>query len=220
MKYNLNVMKKAELIDVLKDDFGYSDSDLVGEDGKVFTNAELKTLIEKEVEYEKEYKIKDTIVTESRRAIGDNDLITVMNGLNGSLTHRSLSTGRVWKFLEFGQTDRIPYSEIISIRNSNPKVFRDGWLIVLNPQVQEELGVKGMYQNIITPDNFDDIISKSIEELNDIIDLLPEGMKETFFSKARELYQSGKIDSKKKIDFIENKFNTSFEDNAPLSDIV
>lgn len=217
---NLNGVKKDDLINILVEEYGYSESDLKDEDGKVFTNAELRATIEREDLDEKESKQRENIIVEKRKPIGDNDLIVVMNGLGGSLTHRSQTTGRVWKFMEFGQTDKLPYSELLTIRNLNPKVFNDGWMIILNPQVQDEFGLTEMYKNILTPENIDEIFEKDDDDLRDIIRNLPKGMKSAFIVKARELYEAGKIDSRRKIDLIQEEFDISLDDNAPLSDIV
>lgn len=217
---NIKTMKKAELVNILVEDYGYDESDLKDDEGKVYTNAKLRSIILQEIEDEDSFNASEGVITAKVSPIGDNDLIVVMNGLSGALTHRSTSTNRVWKFRSFGQTDKIPYSEILSIRNNNPKVFDEGWLIVLNEQVQDELGVKEMYKNILTPDNIEKVFDKSVNDLSNFIDNLPDGMKVTFFHKARELYGQGKIDSKAMIDLIEEKFDISLEDNAPLSDIV
>lgn len=217
---NIKTMKKAELVNILVEDYGYDESDLKDDEGKVYTNAKLRSIILQEIEDEDSFNASEGVIIAKVSPIGDNDLIVVMNGLSGALTHRSTSTNRVWKFRSFGQTDKIPYSEILSIRNNNPKVFDEGWLIVLNEQVQDELGVKEMYKNILTPDNIEKVFDKSVNDLSNFIDNLPDGMKVTFFHKARELYGQGKIDSKAMIDLIEEKFDISLEDNAPLSDIV
>lgn len=214
-------LNKKELIDILVNQYGYDKEDLKDADGKPYTNAKLEAMIKQEEEDLLDAQKKDEeVVYVPKQKFKDDDLIPVMNGLDGSLTHRSLSTGRVWKFRQFGQMDKLPYSELLSIRNTNPRVFEQGWIIVLNKQIQEDFGLVELYKNILTPNNIEEVFSKSVEELNGFIDALPKGMKVTFISKARELYNSGKLDSKKMIDFIQNKFGISLEDNAPLSDKV
>lgn len=219
MSRNLNGLKKSELIDILKNDYGYIEDDLK-EDGKLYTNAKLRAIIEEEDLDEEDSERRKNMLVSERISIEDSDLITVMNGLSGSLTHRSLSTGRIWRFRSFGQTENIPYSELLTIRNNNPKVFDDCWLVILNPQVQEDFGLVDKYKNIVTPNNIDEIFKKDLDDLEVFVNNLPKGMSVTFFSIARDMYNDGKLDSIQKINFIQEKFDISFDDNAPLSDTV
>lgn len=209
-------LTKKELIQILVDEYGYEQEDI-----KLLTNAKLEGLIRQEEEDAKELEIRET-VSYVKEKFKDDDQILVMNGFSGALTHRSLSTGRVWNFTEFGQTIKFPYSELLTIRYNSPNVFNNGWLVVLNQQVQEDFGLTEIYKNILTPQNIDKVFEKNIKELEDFIDNLPKDMKVTFIAKARELYRNNdkRLDSKSLIDFIESKFGISLSDNAPLSDIV
>jgi|SRR5690606_6527633 len=220
MARNLKGLNKSELTKILVEEYGYDKNDLKDDKGKPFTNATLQSMIRAEEEDAKQLEIEETVIKASVAPIKDDDLIVVMNGLNGALIHRSDSTGRVWRFLEFGQTDKIPYGELLRIRNLNPKVFDDGWMIVLNRQVQEEFGLVEKYKNILTPETIDEVFRKDVDELKAFVEALPEGMKVTFVTKARELYKAKKLDSMRVVDYIQNKFGISLEDNAPISDIA
>lgn len=221
MTRNLKGLNKIELTKILVDEYGYEKDDLKDEKtGKPFTNATLQSMIRQEEEDAKQLEVEETVIVAKETKIKDDDLIVVMNGLNGGLTHRSTSTGRVWRFQEFGQTDKIPYGELLRIRNNNPKVFDQGWMIILNRQIQEEFGLTEKYKNILTPENIESVFKKDLDELKEFVKGLPEGMKVTFVNKARELYQSKQLDSIRVVDFIQEEFGISLEDNAPLSDIA
>lgn len=208
-------VKKADLIKILVEEYGYEKEDI-----KMLTNGKLQAMIKQEEKDAEALENEATLVVAQDNGIKDDDQIVVMNGLDGALMHRSTRTGRSWKFMAFGQTDKIPYSELQAIRNMNERCFTEGWLIVLNKQVQEEFGLTEMYKNIITPQNIDEIFNKEVDELEAFIDALPEGHKVTFVAKARELYNAKKLDSRRVVELIENKFKFSLEDNAPLSDVV
>jgi hypothetical protein len=208
-------LSKKELINLLVESYGYDESDI-----KMFTNAKLEGMIKQEEADAEALEVEETVIIAKDKGFKDDDLIIVMNGLYSPLTHRSSSSGRIWKFSGFGQTQKIPYSEILSIRNIASVVFDEGWLIILNRQIQKDLGLIELYKNIITPENIDEIFNKSSDDLEAFIDSLPKGMKVTFISKARDLYNDKKIDSVRTIKMIENKFGISLDDNAPLSDIV
>lgn len=208
-------MNKKELIKTLVEEFGYEKSDI-----SLLTNAKLKKLIKQEQEDEKELQDEALMPVAKASKIKDDDVVLVMNGLGGSMTHRSDINGRVWKFRKFGQIEKFPYSEIQSIRNAYPKVLEHGWLVVLHKAVQEELGLTEMYKNILTPENVGEIFKKDVAELELFVDNLPQGMKATFVAKAKELMEANELFDTRVISFIETKFGLSLKDNAPLSDIV
>lgn len=207
---------KKDLINILVEEYGYEQNDI-----KMLTNAKLELLIKQEEEDKEVLEARETLTTNVEK-FKDDDQILVMNGFSGALTHRSGSTGRVWDFAEFGQTRKMPYSELLNIHYTSPKVFKNGWLVIMNRQIQEDFGLTDIYKNILTPENIDKVFEKDIKELDIFIDNLPEEMKVSFIMKAKELYRrkDKRLDSKSLIDFIEGKFGISLEDNAPLSDTV
>ena len=207
-------MKKAELIELLVEEYGYEKEDI-----KLFTNAKLQSIMKQEEADAKELEASETMVVAKEEKIKDNDEIVVMNGSNGAFTHSSRN-GRVWKFKEFGQRDKMPYSELLAIKNVCPSVLEDAYLIVLNRDVQELLGLTTIYQNIILPEKVEEIFKKDVADLEAFVDGLPQGMKVTFVSKARELYNSRQLYDIRAIEMIEKKFGFSLQDNAPLGDIV
>lgn len=213
-------LTKPELVEILVNEYGYDKADLKDADGKPFTNAKLEGMIRQEEKDAEQLEVEETIVKAKDVKIKDDDEIIVMNGLDGSLTHRSDSTGKVWRFMEFGQTDKIPFGELLRIRNQNPKVFTDGWMIILNRKIQEDFGLIETYKNILTPETIDEVFDKDIDELKAFVEALPKGMKVTFVSKARELYQANELDSISVVRYIQDTFGISLDDNAPMSDIA
>jgi hypothetical protein len=215
-------LKKSDLIKILVDEYGYEKEDI-----KLLTIAKLQTLIDTEKkeleELEKAKAEADKPVTRVQAKVSkikDTDEIVVMNGLTGALQYHSERTNSTWEFVEFGQQDVMTYAELKIMRNRYPRFFKEGWLIVLDPEVQKEFGLTEMYENIITPENADDVFAMGVEELNKFVDALPDGQKVSFVNMAQEKVEKGQLDSNKVIKFIEDKFNFNFEDNAPKNDIV
>lgn len=221
-KKQLNQMNKAELTNILVNEYGYTKDDLYDENKKPYTNAALKAMVKKE---EKEAELLEheetaTALVDSFE-IKDDDMVAVMSGVTGELIHRSSRTGRMWKFTRFGQTDKMPFIELMSIYNNNPKCFEEGRLVVLNKQVADNFNLGETYQHIVTPQNLDGLIlDKSPEDIKSTINSLPKSMKNTFFFRARELYKQDKLDSIKIARTIEECYGISLEDNAPISDIA
>jgi hypothetical protein len=213
--------KKADLIKILVEEYGYEKEDLkFDSDGKPYTNAKLQAIIDAEIADAKEAEINKNRIVAKVSAIKEDEKIPVMSGSMGVVIYRSEISGKKWKFTQFGQMDTMPYSELLAIQNRYSGYFAEGWIIVLDSRVQEEFKLTNMYKNILTPQNIDEVFKKPVEELQVIIDNLPDGMKVTFCNKAQELYAKNKIDNFKVIKLIEEKFGFSLDDNAPISDIA
>lgn len=222
-------MNKTELKEILKKEYGYKDKDFIDEDGKELLKAELEKILEKEeedkvsqsnevneteeniVEADVQAEPKDDSlsffdrgVNESeKKKIKDNDLITVMSGLEGAYVHTSRLNGNKYSFNYFGQTEEIPYKEIINIRNQTPNVINNGWLIILNVDVIKSFGLEEKYKNIFTPNNIDTIFNKSSQDILAMVKQLPTALKETLASIAKKRYANGQLDRISVIEAIE-----------------
>ena len=214
-------MNKKELINILVEEYGYEKEDLKFDaEGKPYTNAKLKALIDAEEADAKELEMNKNRVTVRESKLKDSDKVYVMNGLTGGLTYHSERSNKRWDFQTFGQMDTMEYSELKILRNSNPRMINQGMLIILDKDVQDEFNLTKMYENILTPDNIDEVFEMKADDLEKFIDSLPEGQKISLFNTAQEKYESKELYDRRIIDLIERKFNISLEDNAPLDNIV
>lgn len=214
-------VKKSELIKILVEDYGYEKEDLKFDaEGKPYTNAKLQALIDAEIADAEEAEVDKYRVVAKEQKISDTDKIQVMSGTIGTVVYRSEISRRVWKFTQFGQMEKMPYEELVAIQNRYNGYFTQGWIIVLDKRVQEEFGLTGLYNNILTPQNIEEVFKKPVDEVESIINGLSDGMKITFCRKAQELYAQNKIESHRVIQLIEQKFGFSLEDNSPIADIA
>ena len=233
--------KKTELKKVLIEVYGYEESELY-EDGKIMTNARLEQIISneekstREVEEEKESKVIEAkvevvedkldsffdsgVYEKESTQFKDGDLINVMSGINGLLIHRSRENGKEYRFNGFGQVKKMEYKELVNIKNLTPKTLDEGWLVILNKDIIKDFGYEDMYENILTPKNIKEIFKKETEEVREFVSQLPKSMQVTIIDTAREMYRSGKLDRKSIIDVIQNTFDISLEDNAPISTFI
>jgi len=212
--------KKADLINELVQDYGWDKEDLkFDSDGKPFTNAKLEALIKAEQEDAKEAEVNKNRKTAPKSKLKDDDRIVVMSGI-GSVGYYSERTNKSWKFSEFGQQDAIEYSELLAMKNRYPAYFTQGWIIILDEQVQEEFKLTELYKNILTPENIDKVFEMRVPELEKFIDNMPDSQKTALVHRATEKYEAEELRDVTVIKFLQNKFNFSFEDNAPLNNIV
>ena len=105
-------------------------------------------------------------------------------------------------------------------KNLTSKTLDEGWLVILNKDIIKDFGYEDMYENILTPKNIKEIFKKETEEVREFVSQLPKSMQVTIIDTAREMYRSGKLDRKSIIDVIQNTFDISLEDNAPISTFI
>lgn len=214
-------LKKADIIKILVSEYGYEKEDLkFDSEGNPYTNAKLQALIQLEQNDAKEAELDSTRVQVKKSRLKDTDKIFMMNCRTGTVSYHSERTNKTWQYNKFGDQDTMEYAELITMNNNYPTYLQDGWLIVLDKEVQDELKLTDKYRNILTPDNADEIFDLSLEALERFVDALPEGQKASFVNIAQDKYEKDEIRQHQVVKFIENKFNFRFEDNAPLSDTV
>ena len=229
------MMRKDEMIKLLKDKYGVADEELVDKNGNTLTNKKLQEIIavkEQEEEEVEDYEVEEdseeedeiddffdvSVSKSAQKSFDDNDEITVMSGINGEYIHHSTDSGRAFRFRGFGQTVKIPYKELVAIRNLYPTVLEDGWLVILNKDLIKEFDLQDSYRNVLTPKNSRAIFSKSAKEIEDFVNSLPQAMKVTFVDLARKAYRKGTLDKVSTVNTIQELFNISLEDNAPIHD--
>ena len=214
-------MNKKELINILVEEYGYEKEDLKFDaEGKPYTNAKLKALIDAEEADAKELEMNANRVTVRESKLKDSDRVYVMNGLTGGLFYHSERSNKRWEFRTFGQMDTMEYGELKILLNTNPRMIKQAMLIVLDKDVQDEFNLTELYKNIITPENIEDVFKMDVEDLDKFIDALPDAQKNTLLNTAQMKYESRELYDRRIIDLIEKKFNLSLETNAPLDDIV
>jgi len=211
---------KNDLIKILVETYGYEKNDLKDSDGKPYTNAKLQGMIKAEESDAKEAEKEVTRVLAPATKIKDSDLIVFMNGRSDTVIYHSEKTGRSWQLNKFGDRDSMEYGELKTMNYRHPRFIEEGWFIILDRAVQEELKLTEKYENILTPDNVDKIFSLDIESLDLFIDALPEGQKLSFVNLAQEKVANGTLDSIQVSNFIQEKFKFRFEDNAPIEDTI
>lgn len=224
-------MTKKEMEDLLVEKYGYDRKELKDDKGNRLNNSVLEEMIAKEEANESSDKEGskeesqdsfglDETVFEANHNLDDKDLVLCMSGVNGDLNFSSpLSNFRV-QTKDFGQTMKIPYGDLAYVHNIAPDAFEQGKIVILNKQVQKEFGLEDIYKHVITPKNVREVIKLDADELKDFLAQMPKAMKVSLYNEARKMYQQGKIDSIKTVKVIENEYNVSLEDNAPINNEV
>ena len=154
-------------------------------------------------------------VAPSRRSaptIQPNEEILVYNGYYGALTYKSKRNGMPLMFKEFGDSDYIPFSELQTMRSTQPKFFSENWILIDDEEVIDALGVRKYYEHALRLADFETVFDKSAKELKNIVSQLSTTQKQVLYNMAYRKIHDGEIDSKKTIQALEETFGKSFEE--------
>ncbi|WP_425203608.1 hypothetical protein [Priestia megaterium] len=156
-------------------------------------------------------EVKQT-VRKQKKKLNRDDLILIMNSTAGRLVHTSRKTGQEWLFTEYGQTDEMELGELVTLNNSSPAMLREPWLLILDEDAVEYLGLKKLYENILTEEEMEEFFNASVEQMEALLEKLPKGMKELVAGLAKKKVENGTLDSISKIKLIEEKLKVTLND--------
>lgn len=217
-----------EIKQILVEEFDYQKEDFVGKNGKNLNYKQLEALLKKERKALTELDSKSStldefdgaVVSSETQKFNDDDLITVMAGINGNLVHHSPVGNGIYKFNGFGQRQQMPYKELKAMNNLTRGTLEDGWIIILNKDIIKEFGLEEEYEYFLTPNKVDSILKMNAKDLEETIKNLPRSMKTTLIDTAKSRYNAGQFDSASSIKVFEKVYDVSFTDNLPLNDII
>lgn len=141
-----------------------------------------------------------------------NEEILVYNGYYGMLTYKSRRNGNPLYFQSFGDSDYIQFGELQTMRSTQPAFFQNNWILIDDDDVLDALGVRKYYENSLRIGDFDTVFNKTPKQLASILAKIPAAQKSVLFHLAADKVKSGEIDSKKKIETLEEAFGVSFEE--------
>lgn len=142
------------------------------------------------------------------REIDLHQYVTVRNGFHGKLVYVSKKTGESYTWDEYGSEQEMELIELKDAKNTNKKMFINNWFMFDESWIIDYLGLRQYYKNAISIEDFDNIFTKSPEELKAIIAEMPEGQRHSTAYRARALINDGVIDSRKVIATLEEALNT------------
>lgn len=125
--------------------------------------------------------------------------VDVINGFHGKLTYIGKSSGAFIEWEEFGDSQPLDLKELKNAYASQKKFFKENWWLFDDPDVIEFLRAEEFYKNALNSDNFDDIFTKTPDEISEIALKMSKGQKKSLGYRAIEMINSGELDSRKTI---------------------
>lgn len=153
-----------------------------------------------EPEVKKTYRVKSTLTP--------NTFVTVRNGFNGRLVYKSSRTHEKFVWESFGSEQDIELQELKNAKSAHKTYFERNWFLFDDPEVIHYLGVERLYASSLNFDEFDELFSKTPDEIKARIASIPDGQKHSLIYKAKQMIASGEIDSIRIINALEESLST------------
>ncbi len=138
-----------------------------------------------------------------RLEINRDDLIPC-RATRQSLVYVSKRTSEKFEWSAYGDVQYITLGELITMKSTQPRMLKEGWLIVDDEEAIEQLGLAKMYGNLFEIDDIDEFFDLPESEIKRILMNMPRGFKNSIATFAREKIESGELDSNRKIKLLED----------------
>lgn len=140
-------------------------------------------------------------------SLDKNELIPVMNITNGSLVYQSRKTGMEVKFERYGDIEYLEVGELLTMRSGQRRFLDEPWILIMDNEVVNYLGLDKLYKKLENPQNIDNIFAFDNEAFEEIVKSSPRGYAQLIISRAKIKIKEGTLDSVSKIKILEERFN-------------
>ncbi len=185
------------------------------------TNTATATTVKTASEVAKKPTVDKTPKNKTLRKVPPTTLVPVMSNCHTPLIYNSRrQNGYVVEWDSYGVIEYMEVSELIAMRSSALRFYRDNWIVILdcddgeNPYTAEEIynsiGVASFYKNAVTPENIDKLLSKSSAAIEAAMEKLSMGARRTVYEYVCEKKESGEFDSIERFNVIQKMAGIDF----------
>lgn len=158
----------------------------------------------------KPVKITRQTISDIPDNVDPNMYIPVRNGYHGILVYESSKTHEVFIWNEFGDTQEMELKELRNAKNTMKTFFVNNYFMFDEEYswVIKYLGVTEFYKNAIGIDGFDELFTKSPNEIKNVVSTMSDGQKKSLYYCVKEKISNGEIDSFRTIKALEESLGT------------
>ena len=114
-----------------------------------------------------------------RRDRGEEDVL--VKSVAGTVTFKSPKTGVTYSWLEVGDEEWLSVDEILQMETRSKKFLHEPWLMVMDDEINEILGLKEVTEVVSDLENIDEILEEyTIAEIEELLNKSSKGYKDTF----------------------------------------
>lgn len=150
------------------------------------------------------------------KKITNDTMVQCKNGTHGPLIYDSSRNTVSVEWGEFGEVQDLEYGELLIMRGTQPRFFRDNWILIDDADVLRKLGVERYYKNSLTSENFDEVFKWEPDKIRSEVPKMSDGMKDSIRIRAKELLKDEKLDSRSIIKAFNEVFDCDLEEELML----
>lgn len=114
-----------------------------------------------------------------RRERGDEDVL--VKSISGTVTFKSPKTGVTYSWLEIGDEEWLSVDEVLQMETKSKKFLHEPWLVVMDDEINEVLGIKEITDVVSELDDIDEILEEyTVAEIEEMLNKSSKGYRETF----------------------------------------
>ena len=140
-----------------------------------------------QVETVKEEKVNKKIANKSvkknkstlRRDRGEEDVL--VKSVAGTVTFKSPKTGVTYSWLDAGDEEWLSVDEVLQMETKSKKFLHEPWLMVMDDEINEILGLKEVTEIVSELEDIDNILEEyTVAEIEEILSKSSKGYRDTF----------------------------------------
>lgn len=146
------------------------------------------------------------------RRVPFDTLVAVVNNCPNELIYVSKHiAGMIVEWVEYGDVQYLELGELNYMRSTDPKFFANNWIIIEESEgytpeeIYGTIGVDRYYKNVVTPITIDQLLEKSVAEIQAQMEKYTLQTKKAIYQRAVALMNAGRFDSISKLNAIKEE---------------
>lgn len=155
--------------------------------------------------------VKDTPKAETKKGFTPTDGVICVSLVPGELGMIGLKSGQNYTWNGRGDEVEVEYQDLVAAIRMNKKHIKEPYFIIKDKDFLREFpDVDKIYASMYAISDLKDVLSLDVSRMKSVIISLPNGAKESLKSVASSMISNGTLDSIKKIQALDEIFNTNF----------
>lgn len=140
---------------------------------------QVETVKENKIEHKSVGKTSKKNKSTLRRDRGEEDVL--VKSVAGTVTFKSPKTGVTYSWLEIGDEEWLTVDEILQMETRSKKFLHEPWLMVMDDEINEILGLKEVAEVVSDLENVDEILEEyTVGEIEELLNKSSKGYRDTF----------------------------------------
>lgn len=137
------------------------------------------------------------------------DMILCESIAPGATFVKGIKSGIIYTFESRGAQEYIEYRDLVAeVRTRSSIVFKPFIMVLDTDFINEQTKLKDYYENMYTPEDFEEFFRITPSQMKEVLDNMPEGAKNTIKSMAATKIEQKTLDSVQKIKLLDEYFGT------------